>query len=41
MIRHEGRFPSRLANDLRGFYQGCDNLWATVGIAGGAESQGR
>lgn len=34
MIRHEGRFPARLANDLRGFYEGCDNLWAPVSAPG-------
>ena len=34
MIRHEGRFPARLANDLRAFYAGVDNLWAPVSIVG-------
>jgi hypothetical protein len=37
MIRHEGRFPSRLANDLRRFYAGADNLWTPVGFAGAAQ----
>jgi hypothetical protein len=34
MIRHEGRFPARLANDLRRFYAGADRLWTPVGVVG-------